>query len=55
MLNHESLGLSVGIIQSQMNIQEKKKTYRCDMTYGTNSEFGFDYLRLSIESLLFFI
>nr|WP_129596289.1 preprotein translocase subunit SecA [Anaerophilus nitritogenes] len=42
---HEFLGLSVGLIQNQMSIEQKKEAYRCDITYGTNSEFGFDYLR----------
>ena len=39
------LGLTVGITLSNMNGAEKKKAYNCDITYGTNSEFGFDYLR----------
>lgn len=39
------LGLSVGIIQSNMDPEERKKAYNCDITYGTNNEFGFDYLR----------
>ncbi len=39
------LGLSVGTIQHEMNDQERYKAYRCDITYGTNNEFGFDYLR----------
>ena len=39
------LGMSVGLIQSGMRPAEKKKAYACDITYGTNSEFGFDYLR----------
>ena len=43
------LGLSVGVILSGMNDYEsfhlKKKAYECDITYGTNNEFGFDYLR----------
>ncbi|MBC7189594.1 preprotein translocase subunit SecA, partial [Candidatus Aerophobetes bacterium] len=42
---YEFLGLSVGVIQSGMSIQEKKKAYNADITYGTNNEFGFDYLR----------
>ncbi len=41
----ESLGLSVGVILSGMNPPERQKAYGCDITYGTNSEFGFDYLR----------
>jgi preprotein translocase subunit SecA len=39
------LGLSVGVIQSDMDKQEKKDAYGSDITYGTNNEFGFDYLR----------
>ena len=39
------LGLSVGCISNQMGDAERKKSYECDVTYGTNSEFGFDYLR----------
>ena len=39
------LGLSVGCITNAMNDSERKKSYNCDVTYGTNSEFGFDYLR----------
>ena len=41
--NH--LGLEVGIIQNQMGDIERKKAYNADITYGTNNEFGFDYLR----------
>jgi len=39
------LGLSVGCIQSQMPPHERRSMYDCDITYGTNAEFGFDYLR----------
>ncbi len=42
---HEFLGLSVGFIHREMSVPEKKQAYLCDITYGTNSEFGFDYLR----------
>ncbi|MBI5326502.1 MAG: preprotein translocase subunit SecA [Ignavibacteriae bacterium] len=41
----EFLGLSVGSIQSNMDSDERKKIYNMDITYGTNNEFGFDYLR----------
>ncbi len=41
----EFLGLTVGCIQSQMEPAERRKQYACDITYGTNNEFGFDYLR----------
>ena len=39
------LGLSVGLAVSQMEPEEKQKAYNADITYGTNNEFGFDYLR----------
>jgi preprotein translocase subunit SecA len=39
------LGYSVGCIQNQMGDAERKAAYACDITYGTNNEFGFDYLR----------
>ncbi|WMI72031.1 preprotein translocase subunit SecA [Aminobacterium sp. MB27-C1] len=39
------LGLSVGVIYAYMDQEERKKAYLSDVTYGTNSEFGFDYLR----------
>jgi preprotein translocase subunit SecA len=42
---HRFLGLSVGLIQSGMGPAERQKNYRCDITYATNSELGFDYLR----------
>jgi preprotein translocase subunit SecA len=39
------LGLTVGCIQNEMRPAERREQYACDITYGTNSEFGFDYLR----------
>jgi preprotein translocase subunit SecA len=42
---YRSLGLSVGTIVNDMNNTDRKKAYGCDITYGTNNEFGFDYLR----------
>jgi len=42
---YEFLGLKVGLIQHDMRIDERKKAYEADITYGTNNEFGFDYLR----------
>jgi preprotein translocase subunit SecA len=39
------LGLTVGNIQSNMPVLERQNSYSCDITYGTNNEFGFDYLR----------
>jgi len=41
----EFLGLTVGCIQNSMHSSQRKAQYACDITYGTNSEFGFDYLR----------
>ena len=42
---YEALGLAVGVIQSGQNPEEKRRAYQADVTYGTNNEFGFDYLR----------
>lgn len=42
---YEALGLSVGVIVSGQDTQAKREAYACDITYGTNNEFGFDYLR----------
>lgn len=42
---HRFLGLTVGLIQQGMNPSERQKNYLCDITYATNSEIGFDYLR----------
>lgn len=42
---HKFLGLSVGVNLAQMGSETKKAAYACDITYGTNNEFGFDYLR----------
>src|SRR6476660_183465 len=42
---YTNLGLTVGAIQSGMDGDERQKAYACDITYGTNNEFGFDYLR----------
>ena len=39
------LGLTVGVIKNAQSPQEKREAYACDITYGTNNEFGFDYLR----------
>ncbi len=46
----EYLGLSVGAIQSTMHPQERHPVYACDIVYGTNNEFGFDYLRDNMKS-----
>ena len=42
---HRFLGLSVGLIQQDMRPDERRRNYSCDITYATNSELGFDYLR----------
>jgi len=45
---YEFLGLEVGLLQNNTPILERKKAYLADITYGTNNEFGFDYLRDNI-------
>lgn len=47
---HMGLGLTVGAIQANMDPRHKQKPYACDITYGTNNEFGFDYLRDNMKS-----
>ena len=42
---HRFLGLTVGCILNDMNNDQRREAYQCDITYGTNNEFGFDYLR----------
>ena len=42
---HEFLGLTVGVVLNPMTSEERKAAYRCDITYVTNNELGFDYLR----------
>jgi preprotein translocase subunit SecA len=42
---YHALGITCGFIQSDMDPVDRRKAYDCDITYGTNSEFGFDYLR----------
>ncbi|GAG15081.1 unnamed protein product, partial [marine sediment metagenome] len=42
---YEALGLTVGVIQHDMDDEARGAAYNCDITYGTNNEFGFDYLR----------
>ena len=53
---HQFLGMTVGVIQNDMDDVERKEAYACDITYGTNNEFGFDYLRdnmkFDVESLV---
>ena len=46
------LGLSVGVILHELNDRERKEAYGCDITYGTNNEFGFDYLRDNMKFTL---
>jgi preprotein translocase subunit SecA len=49
---YEALGVTVGVIQSEMTPADRRQMYACDVTYGTNSEFGFDYLRDNMASSL---
>jgi preprotein translocase subunit SecA len=42
---YKGLGMSVGVIVHDLDDQERKEAYNCDITYGTNNEYGFDYLR----------
>ncbi len=46
---YKFLGLTIGVTLSQQSPEEKKRAYECDITYGTNSEFGFDYLRDNMQ------
>ena len=48
---HEFLGLTVGLNITGMSAEEKKQPYKCDITYGIGTEFGFDYLR---DNMVFF-
>ena len=47
---YEFLGLSVGVVLHGQEAQERKEQYNCDITYGTNNEFGFDYLKDNMVS-----
>ncbi len=49
---YQALGVSVGVIQAEMEPPERRVAYRCDVVYGTNSEFGFDYLRDNMATSL---
>ncbi len=49
---HHFLGLTVGVIQPDMTKDERREAYACDVTYGTNNEFGFDYLRDNMANAL---
>ena len=44
------LGLSTGLIVANLDFNQRKEAYACDITYGTNNEFGFDYLRDNMVS-----
>jgi len=47
---YEFLGMTVGAIQTEMDPSERQPTYACDIVYGTNNEFGFDYLRDNMKT-----
>src|SRR3954469_297820 len=49
---YEALGLSLGVLQNMQPYEEKRAAYAADITYGTNSEFGFDYLRDNMANTL---
>src|ERR687896_1822016 len=49
---YNALGLTVGILQNMQPYEEKRAAYAADITYGTNSEFGFDYLRDNMATTL---
>src|SRR5262249_16362099 len=48
---YNGLGMTVGAIQSDMDSEERQRIYACDITYGTNNEFGFDYLRDNMKPI----
>ena len=50
---HRFLGLRVGVILASMTPAERRIAYECDITYGTNNEFGFDYLRDKVVPRIF--
>jgi preprotein translocase subunit SecA len=49
---YEGLGLTIGVLQNNQPYEEKRAAYAADVTYGTNSEFGFDYLRDNMATTL---
>src|SRR5438874_4144194 len=49
---YDMLGVSVGVLQNMQPYEEKRAAYAADVTYGTNSEFGFDYLRDNMATTL---
>lgn len=48
---HRFLGLNVGLVQSDLKPDQRKMAYGCDITYVTNSELGFDYLRDNLAAV----
>ncbi|MBQ9730380.1 MAG: preprotein translocase subunit SecA [Clostridia bacterium] len=49
---HKFMGLTVGVVVPGMDDDEKREAYKCDIVYGTNNEFGFDYLRDNLKTNL---
>ena len=49
---YDALGVSVGVLQNMQPYEDKQAAYAADVTYGTNSEFGFDYLRDNMATSL---
>ena len=49
---YDALGVTVGVLQNMQSFEDKQVAYAADVTYGTNSEFGFDYLRDNMASSL---
>ena len=49
---YKALGMSVGVIVHDLDDMERRQAYHCDITYGTNNEFGFDYLRDNMKFIL---
>ncbi len=47
---HKFMGLTVGVVVPGMDDDEKREAYKCDIVYGTNNEFGFDYLRDNLKT-----
>ena len=48
---HRFLGLTVGLVQTNLNQDERRQAYSADITYETNSELGFDYLRENLATV----
>ena len=48
---HRFLGLTVGLVQTNLNQDERRQAYSADVTYVTNSELGFDYLRENLATV----